>query len=129
VNKRTAASAPADSARRESRFQTLSDLHLKYEGWPNEISLRPPDLSVHGMFVNTATHFPEGAIVNLRFRLKHADIEIQTRGEVRYCLEGVGIGIEFVDLEADATRAIEKELKLLSRTPRRASRNGRRKRI
>ena len=125
MNKRTAASAPADSARREPRFQTLSDLHLKYEGWPNEICLRAPDLSAHGMFVNTATHFPEGAIVNLRFRLKHADIEIQTRGEVRYCLEGVGIGVEFVDLEAHAARAIEKELKLFSRPQRRAAGNGR----
>jgi len=88
---------------------------MSFEGGGCEIPIRPPDLSLHGMFVNTSTHFPEGAIVNLRFRLTHSNLEVQTRGEVRYCLPGIGIGVEFVGLGAEAGRAIEKELKAFSR--------------
>lgn len=89
---------------------------MSYEGGGCEIPIRPPDLSLHGMFVNTSTHFPEGAIVNLRFRLTQSNVEVQTRGEVRYCLPGIGIGVEFVGLGAAAVRAIEKEMKAFSRT-------------
>ena len=91
---------------------------MKLEGIGREITIRPPDLSVHGMFVNTSTHFPEGAILNLRFRLTQTDFEVQTRGEVRYCLPGTGIGIEFVELSAEATQAIEQELRYFSRPHR-----------
>jgi len=102
-------------ARREPRIQHLSELHLSYEGGPEELPIRPPDLSLHGMFVNTSTHFPEGAIVNLRFRLTQSNVEVQTRGEVRYCLRGIGIGVEFVELGTEAVRAIKTELKAFSR--------------
>lgn len=39
------------------------------------------------------------------------DVVIQTRAEVRYCLEGVGIGVEFVETSEAAQDAIEAELK------------------
>jgi hypothetical protein len=89
---------------------------LNYEGSGDEIAIRPPDLSPHGIFVNTSTHFPEGTIVNLRFRLTQSNLEVQTRGEVRYCLPGIGIGVEFVGLEPEAVQAIEKELKAFYRS-------------
>ena len=109
------------SARREPRFQLLSDVELEYEGSDCEILYRPPDLSAHGMFVNTSTHLPEGAVVNLRFRLTRSDVQVQTRCEVRYCLPGIGIGVEFIGLGVEAARAIEKELRFFShlRRPRR----------
>ena len=88
---------------------------MSFEGGGSEIPVRTPDLSTRGMFVNTSTHFPEGAIVNLRFRLTQSNFEVQTRGEVRYCLPGIGIGVEFVGLGAEARQAIEKELKAFSR--------------
>jgi hypothetical protein len=87
---------------------------MHYEGAPREIPVRAPDLSPHGMFVNTSTHFPEGAVVNLRFRLTRSNVEVQTRAEVRYCLPGIGIGVEFVGLGAESVRAIEKELRVFS---------------
>jgi PilZ domain len=110
---------PAKLARREPRIQHLSELHLSYEGADREIPIRLPDISPHGIFVNTSTHFPEGAIVNLRFRLSPSSVEIRTRGEVRYCLSGVGIGAEFVGMPPETVRAIEKELREAPR-PRRA---------
>ena len=89
---------------------------MSYEGGGSEIPIRPPDLSPHGMFVNTSTHFPEGAIVILRFRLTRSNVEVQTRGEVRYCLPGIGIGVEFVGIRPEAVRAIEKEIRASYRT-------------
>jgi hypothetical protein len=116
LKKRARTAAPTKPARREPRIQHLSELHLSYEGAGREIAIRPPDLSPHGMFVNTSTHFPEGAIVNLRFRLTRSKVEVQTRGEVRYCLPGIGIGVEFVGLGVESVRAIEKELRAFSRS-------------
>jgi len=115
LKNRTGNGAKSIPARREERIQHLSELYLSYEGGSYDIPIRPPDLSLHGMFVNTSTHFPEGAIVNLRFRLTQSNIEVQTRGEVRYCLPGIGIGVEFVGLGDEAAHAIEKELRAFAR--------------
>jgi len=128
MNKPARRKAIIAPARREARIQHLSELHLTYEGNGRELHIRPPDLSLHGMFVNTSTHFPEGAILNIRFRLTRSNVEVQTRGEVRYCLAGIGIGIEFIGLGAEASRAIEEELEIFSRSrhpkPRIESRRG-----
>ena len=105
-----------DGARRELRLPQLLDLRMNYEGDCREIQLRPPNISLHGMFVNTSTHFPEGAVVILRFRLTRSNVEVQTRGEVRYCLPGVGIGVEFVGIQPESVRAIEREIRASSRT-------------
>jgi hypothetical protein len=109
--KRVRKSKDFGSARREPRLPYLSDLRMNYEGDGQDIPLRPPDISLHGMFVNTSTHFPEGAIVNLRFRLTRSNVEVQTRGEVRYCLPGIGVGVEFVGIRPEAVRAIAREIK------------------
>jgi hypothetical protein len=36
--------------------------------------------------------------------------QTKTRAEVRYCLSGVGVGVEFIDLAPEAQRAIEEEM-------------------
>jgi hypothetical protein len=105
-------------ARREPRIQHLDCLYLCYEGGGPEIYVRAPDLSPNGIFVNTSTHFPEGAIVTLRFRLTHCNVEVQTRGEVRYCLPGTGIGVEFLGLNAEFKQEIEREMKVFARSAR-----------
>ena len=96
--------------RRSPRYAQFSELSLTYEGRTEEISSRPPDISPHGMFINTARRFPEGAVMKLRFRLSRSGIEVHARGEVRYCLPGVGIGVEFIGLEPEYVRAIEGEI-------------------
>jgi hypothetical protein len=116
LKKRWRIEKPTSAARREPRIQHLSELHMKYEGGGREIPIRPPDLSPHGMFLNTSTHFPEGAVINLRFRLTQSNIEVQTRAEVRYCLPGIGIGVEFVGLGTESVRAIEQELRVFSKS-------------
>lgn len=117
MKKSSSPKTAAPSARRERRIQHLAELHLSYEGNDSEIEIRPPDLSLHGIFVNTSTHFPEGAVVNLRFRLTRSNVEVQTRGEVRYCLAGIGIGVEFLGIGVEAIQAIENELRVFKDSP------------
>ena len=104
------------AALRESRLSPLLEIRMNYEGRVENIRLCPPDISRHGMFVNTSTHFPEGAIVILRFRLTKPNAEVQTRREVRYCLPGIGIGVEFVGIRPEDIGAIEREIRASYRT-------------
>jgi len=98
------------SQRDSARYQGFRDLTITYEGSHHEIPVRVPDISVNGMFVNTARYFPEGSILKLSFRLSRSNYAVEARGEVRYCLEGVGVGIQFTDLSEEAKGAIEQEL-------------------
>ena len=97
-------------ARQFQRYSSTYDLSVTYEGTAEEITVRPPDLSVQGMFINTPTYFPVGAVLKLRFRLGRSGYQVTTRAEVRYCLEGVGLGVEFVDLPVAARDAIQEEI-------------------
>ena len=100
------------ASRIASRVSSLRDLSVTYEGHSEDVALKPPDISTRGMFINTTRSFPEGAVLNVQFRLGHSGFQITTRAEVRYCLAGVGVGVEFVDISAEAVRAIESEVKL-----------------
>jgi hypothetical protein len=96
--------------RRDARHAHLSELSMIYEGFEEDICVRPPDLSPHGMFINTATEYPQGAVLKLRFRLSRSGALVETRCEVRYCLKGVGVGVEFVGISHESVRAIEDEI-------------------
>ena len=100
------------TARGDKRYYALfSELSFSYEGKVEEVPIRPPDVSVQGMFIQTTRHFPEGAVLRVRFRLARSRYEVLARAEVRYCLAGVGVGVEFVDISDDARNAIENELR------------------
>jgi hypothetical protein len=92
------------------RFSNLRDLSVTYEGCTEEIATRPPDISTRGMFINTVRNFPVGAVLAVRFKLAHSGVEISSRAEVRYCLAGVGIGVEFLGISEQAVKAIEAEI-------------------
>lgn len=99
-------------ARLAPRLANLRDLSVTYEGHSEDVALKPPDVSTRGMFINTSRSFPEGAVLVVQFSLGHSGVEISTRAEVRYCLPGVGVGVEFVEISAEAVQAIEKEIAL-----------------
>jgi hypothetical protein len=81
-----------------------------YEGGSERINVHAPDLSPKGMFIHLNRYYPQGAVMKLRFTLARSGYEVHTRAEVRYCLEGVGIGVEFVDISEEDQQAIENEL-------------------
>jgi hypothetical protein len=115
------------SPRLAPRFSSLRELSVSYEGFSEDIVTRPPDVSARGMFINTSRKFPEGAVLNVNFRLALTGVEIRSRCEVRYCLPGVGVGVEFVEISPESVRAIEEEVKLgNSRTEKGKSQKSRR---
>jgi hypothetical protein len=101
-------------ARLHPRIHGLREISIEYEGYSEPVNSRPPDISTHGMFINTTRKFPEGAVLNLKIRLDLTDAEIQTRCEVRYILAGVGVGVEFVGISPEAIHSIQEEIKLSS---------------
>lgn len=104
-----------DRVRLSPRIHTVKEISVHYEGRTEEVAIRPPDVSTHGMFFNTPTRFPEGTVLNLRFRLALTGAEIRTRCEVRYCLPGIGVGVEFIDISPESVRKIEDEVQLCKR--------------
>ena len=105
-------SAVTQPERQDPRYPHVRELSVAYEGRSETISVRPPDISQSGMFINMTAWFPEGSVLKLRFRLPHSGAEIVTRAEVRYCVAGVGIGVKFLDLPATTSQAIEEEILL-----------------
>ncbi|MFY9691381.1 MAG: PilZ domain-containing protein [Candidatus Acidiferrales bacterium] len=102
----------AGVARGNSRVHCLREINVTYEGQNERTLVKAPDLSANGMFISTSRHFPEGAILNLQFRMAVTNAVVETRCEVRYCLPGVGVGVEFVGIAPEAKKDIERELKL-----------------
>ena len=114
--------------RLEPRFSNLRDLSVTYEGHSEDVATHLPDLSTRGMFINTNRTFPEGAVLIVRFRLANSGTEIQSRAEVRYCLPGVGVGVEFIGIAAEAIRAIADEISIADEpAPTKAFRSGKSK--
>jgi len=100
------------SGRGSTRIHTVEKISVNYEGRTEEVADRLPDVSPRGMFINTSQRFPEGAVLNLKFRLAMSGAEVRTRCEVRYCQPGIGVGVEFIGISPEATRAIEHEVEL-----------------
>jgi PilZ domain len=97
------------------RVHTVERISVNYEGRTEDVADRLPDVSPRGMFINTAQKFPEGAVLNVSFRLALSGAEIRTRCEVRYCQPGVGVGVEFIGISPEAKRQIEAEIDLFYR--------------
>lgn len=100
------------TARGDQRYYAhFSELSFVYEGKFEEVPIRPPDISTQGMFIQTPHRFQEGAVLKVRFRLARSRHEVHARAEVRYCLPGVGIGVEFVNISPEDRDAIKNELR------------------
>lgn len=119
----TEESLPNSSTRGWSRLSSFRDLTLTYEGDSEVLALRQPDISPRGMFISTAARFPEGAVLKLKFRLTRSNRAVSARGEVRYCLSGVGVGVEFIGMPAADQKAIRDEIRSANKGYNRKSRS------
>lgn len=71
-----------DSARAPPKtIHTVKEISVHYEGRTEEVAIRPPDVSTRGMFSYTPTRFPEGTVLNLRFRLAPTGAEAGSRAQ------------------------------------------------
>jgi hypothetical protein len=100
------------------RIHSIRQIAVQYEGTEERIISRVPDVSTTGMFINTSRQYAEGAVLNLSFCLALSGLEVHARGEVRYSLPGVGVGVQFIDISENASHSIEREIRLSRRTQR-----------
>ena len=71
--------------------------------WQDRIT----SLSIGGCFLQTKMVLPAGRKISLRLFLSAGPART-LRGEVRYCMERVGVGVEFLDLmESEKERITE----------------------
>lgn len=91
--------------RRYERVRVSIDIHwgdTAYSLWQGRVT----SVSVGGCFVQTGREMEAGQKIYLRLWLR--DGEKILRGEVRYCLERVGLGVHFFELmESDKERLAE----------------------
>jgi hypothetical protein len=107
------------STREWSRYCSLRELSLTYEGQSEAVAVHPPDISPKGMFINTPVHFPEGSVLKVSFRLARSNHRVETRCEVRYCMPGLGVGVEFIGIAARDQKAISDEIQSIGKKRRR----------
>jgi c-di-GMP-binding flagellar brake protein YcgR len=63
------------------------------------------NISVGGMFIETKENVSEGSEIRLRFHLDDGGPIVIVSAEIRYLLEGSGVGVRFLDLSpADSAR-------------------------
>ena len=86
-----------------------------YDGCTEAVPVRSPDLTPHGMFINTPRILAAGKELRIRFDLLRTGVIVHARGRVRYCLSGIGVGVEFFGLADYARVAIEKELETIAK--------------
>jgi c-di-GMP-binding flagellar brake protein YcgR len=66
------------------------------------------DVSLGGMFINVRFPLPLDSEVSLTFRLDPTGPAIACRAKVMFSRAGLGMGIQFLDLSAEAHQTLQK---------------------
>lgn len=91
--------------RRESkRITYICEVECETAG-AHRITTRINDISLTGMFIDSMTSFAVGSVLKLKFRVR--DRLIEALGEVRYSMPQVGMGVRFINLNAEQTAVLE----------------------
>ena len=67
------------------------------------------DISQGGLYLNTQTNFPVGAMLLLRIPFR-PDAEVVCRAEVIYSEPGRGVGLRFSDVSEEGRAILEREV-------------------
>ena len=111
MKKRSRKGASPILGRIESPIQHRPKPQKSLERNRRKVSAQPSNFSPDKEFKELSIHFPEGAVINLRFRREPSKDKPKGRGEDRYNLTDINLRLEFVGLGPEAIRAIEKEFK------------------
>ncbi|HMG34834.1 MAG TPA: PilZ domain-containing protein [Blastocatellia bacterium] len=84
--------------RRASRSGLL--IEVRYEGAGVRAQTRISDISVTGVFVETLSPPPVGAVVKMSFSLPDGRT-VEAEGVVKHIQPGIGMGIEFSSLKSE----------------------------
>ena len=112
MSPKSSATKTMQGVRSGARAHCVQEITVSREGDDEIIQIKAPDVSATGMFISASQSFPEGTVLDLKFRLAVTGVEVRARCEVRYCHPGIGIGVEFIGISPEASKDIERELAL-----------------
>ncbi len=81
---------------------------VRCEALGREAMLLTRDVSVGGVFISAKEPFPMGSDITLALQLATGGASIKTSGKVVYSLKGLGMGIQFSDLEEENRATLQK---------------------
>jgi CheY-like chemotaxis protein len=82
-------------------------LDVECEGYSGRFPARITDLNRFGAYVDTLKPFPPGSNLSLIIPKKEGNKLIKAKAEVRHSRDGMGMGLEFQDLDSATLEAIE----------------------
>lgn len=97
---------PAEERRRHRRLALIRE--IEYEGKRGKVQRRLADISAGGMFIDTPEPLRPGSKITVRVRLPDSEEPVVATAEVKYTQDGVGMGVEFLDLKPEDREKIEK---------------------
>ncbi len=103
----------SDSERRKDRRVSLMH-EIECEGDGGIFRKRVADISFGGMFIDTLTSFPPGAVIKIRFRLPGSDLPTELSAKILYVQEKIGTGVKFLDLRAEDRDKLRELIELLN---------------
>lgn len=74
---------------------------VRYQDHEEQVAVLSHDLSLGGLFLGTFTPAPAASVLQLRLRLPEPHAEVSARAKVVHCLQGFGMGVEFVGFDGD----------------------------
>jgi PilZ domain len=95
-----------DERRRHDRSRLLVDVFFDGKDATGVASTK--DISVGGLYMNTQTDLPEGAVLMLRIPL--GEEQVVVNAEVVYSNPGRGVGVRFQGLSEKDRALMEREL-------------------
>ncbi len=97
---------PDEDRRRHRRLTLIREIEYEVKG--GKVQKRLADLSVGGMFIDTQKPLQPGSILTVRVRLPNYHEPVVATAEVKYAHEGIGMGVQFLDLKPEDREKIEK---------------------
>lgn len=94
----------SNERRQAKRISYICEIQCEGYGI-GRITTRINDISVTGLFIDSLAHLPVGSILKMKFTLRDTVIEVD--GEIRYCMPQVGMGVQFINLQAEHLEVIE----------------------
>jgi Tfp pilus assembly protein PilZ len=73
------------------------------------------DISEGGLYISAMQYFEENSIIYITISLK--DEELTVKAQVRYCQQGMGVGIMFIDLNDEQRAKIKKLIEGITEAP------------
>jgi hypothetical protein len=96
---------PQIERRQHRRVKLVAEVRCAALGLDEVLVTR--DVSIGGLFINTKQPLPEGAVCELSFRLRPDRPPVQCQGRVASSVAGLGMGINFINLNPHAAEALE----------------------